>query len=117
MKNGKQPTEPKRRRLEGDDLFTWAKLLAAVEQAIAQARAFAMAVGPQRYGMDAQTEAIDDDGYIVNMRGVQAQQQSQLTAPARRGGMPVTPVTSESPLAGSPAPGRGSVASDASGRA
>jgi hypothetical protein len=74
-----------------------------------------MAVGPQRYGMDAQTEAIDDDGYIVNMRDVQAQQQGQSAAPTRRGGLPVAPVMPEAPLAGSPAPGRGSVASEPPG--
>lgn len=77
------------RRLEGDDLFTWAKLIGLVEQkqrelddALSTLRGFALTVGPQRYGMDPQTEVVNDAGYIVPAASVTntlpgASQQSQ----------------------------------------
>lgn len=63
-------------RLEGDDLFTWAKRVTLTDLAIEQKQVMAVNF-LAKYGLEAGDYLLSDDGYIVSRQEFEAAQRIQ----------------------------------------
>lgn len=73
------PSPPKFVRLEGDDLFAWAKLTAAVAQAHANLNQFGEGV-LRRGGWTLGSWVIDEEGYIIPVQENRRRQEAMVRA-------------------------------------
>jgi hypothetical protein len=88
--NGTSPGPIEGTRLEGDDLFAWAKLTSAVAQANANLNEFG-ARCLKNYGYPLGQWLIDDDGYVISIQTMR-RRQAEL-AQAQQGPLIGGPVT------------------------